>query len=388
MTELREEVYKYTWNDEVDVGSDHENHNNNEREICYNIRGLTEDEIPAWTEFCASVFAYKPNPPPPSYFARHYTNDPTHKASLIRAAFTKNGSMVASCRLFLRRISNGAGASLSAGGIGEVCTDKHHRRRGLSKVLLQNVLDIMRERKLQVSLLHAAPLFFQVYEKAGGYVNSTSRWSSITSHRTYQTNLNKIHNNKHNSQYSVRLADFPNDTESLSRLHRIYSEQQFAGCVVRSQEYWNDYLSVELEGSLWVLVKEQQKQQEVIVAWLSIRSRGDKFQLQEFGIDANHITTNKALVTLLTHAIQQQQAATTTSTTTMTFSFSVPTVVLDQLRSEEQKDLNLESMFDWSSETSDDDLGWMYKILEDGGVTIDSIDGTTASHLIWPSDSF
>jgi hypothetical protein len=46
-------------------------------------------------------------------------------------------------------------------------------------MLLQNVISIMKERQLQVSLLHAAPAFFLVYQKAGGYVGSTSHWSVV-----------------------------------------------------------------------------------------------------------------------------------------------------------------------------------------------------------------
>jgi predicted acetyltransferase len=70
-------------------------------------------------------------------------------------------------------------ATAAAGGIGEVCTDAEHRKRGLSKMLLQNVISIMKERQLQISLLHAAAVFFPVYQKAGGYAGSTSHWSVV-----------------------------------------------------------------------------------------------------------------------------------------------------------------------------------------------------------------
>ncbi len=94
VVEGREETYKVTLED----GS----------EISYVVRGLkSEDEIGPWSEFCASIFSYKAqNPPPASYFQRHYANDPHREASLIRVAFL-NGKMVASCRLFLRTISSG-----------------------------------------------------------------------------------------------------------------------------------------------------------------------------------------------------------------------------------------------------------------------------------------
>ena len=107
-------------------------------EVTYTLRGLTEAEVKPWAAFCASIFAYKANPPPPEYFERHYFNDPVHKASFIRVAFTKEEEpkIVASCRVFERCIADGQGGTILAGGIGEVCTNNDHRRRGLSKELL------------------------------------------------------------------------------------------------------------------------------------------------------------------------------------------------------------------------------------------------------------
>lgn len=98
----------------------------------YCLRGIVNDtEIERWAEFCASVFAYKANPPPASYFTRHYFNDPFARApSLIRIAVHED-AIVASCRVFARRISLTGGQTVIAGGIGEVCTSADHRRRGM-----------------------------------------------------------------------------------------------------------------------------------------------------------------------------------------------------------------------------------------------------------------
>jgi hypothetical protein len=187
----------------------------------------------------------------------------------------------------------------------------------------------------------------------------------------------------------IRQAQFPDNTERLAALHRQYSEQRFTGCLVRSNEYWNESISQELQGSLWVLLQEG-----VIVSWLSLRpTRGGLgiFQLQEFGVDESTIPTFQALGTLLSHAIQQQQEVedtTTTTTTTLTTTLVLPTAVLDQIR---QPDQMLSLLFDWSSETSEDDLGWMYKSLKDENTDIIEaivIHEKEKPHLIWPSDSF
>jgi predicted GNAT family N-acyltransferase len=358
-------------------------------EIPYVIRGLRDDEVAVWSEFCASVFRYKAHPPPPSYFHRHYTNDPNGQgdASSIRVAFFR-GTMVASCRLFLRTISMGeesssSSSSIAAGGIGEVCTDTEHRKRGLSKMLLQNVISIMKERQLQVSLLHAAPAFFSVYQKAGGYASSTSHWSVVqvtTAKLAVVDTTTKM--NKNNESFAIREASFPDDTERLSALHQHYSEQRFAGCIVRSHDYWNDYLSVELKGSLWVLVAQNEDTSSSIVAWLSMGPRGDRYQLREFGVDEKRMSTCEALSLLLSRARAILQAHTADDARHQ-WPLVLPTFVLDQIRLNKDE----ASYVDWPSEAVDNDLGWMYKILDDQ-IKLESINGTQTSHLIWPADSF
>lgn len=245
--------------------------------VSYTLRGLSEEEVDAWTEFCAEVFSSKENPPSASYFARHYYNDPHRHAELIRVVCdAETGAIVASCRVFVRRISIGNGESVKAGGIGEVCTHEVHRRRGLSKRLLQDAILIMKEQRMQVSLLHAAPQFFPVYQSIK-YQNTNTQWASLRLTLTPPTA---------NSEFPIRLARFPQDTPRLHSLHQDFSESIFVGTIIRSEQYWNQYLSKELEGNLFVLTDPQ----DLIIAWLSIRPRGrgdtdNTFQLQEFGCD-------------------------------------------------------------------------------------------------------
>ena len=246
--------------------------------FAYTLCGLSgEEEVHQWTEFCASVFAYKANPPPASYFARHYFNDPDRDASLIRVAVLRNGGedsmMVASCRVFRRTISLGGGDHSSrttptrttAGGIGEVCTSADHRRRGLAKELLQDAVTIMqKDPDMSVSLLHAAPAFFSIYEKSG-YVGTRSQWTEVTIDTSKLMQQQQQQSQHKELTPQTRQARFPEDTKQLMEIHQMYSEQRFAGCIVRSEEYWNNYVSEELRGSLWVVVDttdddEQQQQ--------------------------------------------------------------------------------------------------------------------------------
>jgi predicted GNAT family N-acyltransferase len=361
-----------------------------ETEVSYILRGLSESEIGPWAAFCASVFAYKANPPTFSYFESHYRNDPNREASLIRVAFSNN-QMVASVRVFLRSISDGQGGIFQAGGIGEVCTHSDHRRRGLSKFLLHDAIEIMKTKRhnLQVSLLHAAPEFFPVYEKAGGYVCcTTSRWSVVSiiqlveqqekQHARTWTPTNN------DTSYSVREAQFPDDTEHMQKLHQTYSERRFAGCIIRTKDYWNDYLSKELVGSLFVLEQSNNNGKELVVAWLSIRSRGGRYQLREFGLDSNQVTATVALPLLLGRAMKQlEDNANDGVAVSSRFDLALPTAVLDEIRPDKV------SFVDWSTETLENDIGWMYKTLREGISGMDQVlKSKEIPHLIWPADSF
>lgn len=334
-------------------------HLDDDRTVKYTLRGLKDEEIQAWAQFCSSVFSYKDNAPAASYFERHYYNDPRREALLIRVAFTEEGKIVSSCRVFRKIISAGDGETLQAGGIGEVCTDIDHRKRGLSKYLLQDAIEIMKVRGMQISLLHAAPDFFPVYERGGGFVCSTSKWSAIS-----------ISKSDLRSDSRVRIAEFPKDTERLMKLHQKYSENRFCGMIVRSRKYWNEYLSKELEGSLYVLEWES-----LIVGWLSVRPRSGRYQVREFGCDSTKISPCDAISVLLSRAMEGVDLD--------SFELQLPTAIFDEIREGKP------TFVDGSTERSEDDLGWMYKALqEDSPNEITLTKNDQYPHLIWPADSF
>ena len=462
LIECQEQVYK------VPIES-----TTKQNEYEYVIRGLREDEVKEWSEFCASVFSYKPDPPPAEYFYRHYANDPSTKACgssrLIRIALFE-GTIVASCRIFLRTIStgNGNGTVLRAGGIGEVCTTMDHRRRGVSTKLLENAIAIMEERTdLQVSSLHAGPAFFPLYESLGYLCPPASnpsggnRWSTVDFY--WKTKFVKRelvdraadndndnddddndyddddeddeHNKTTRDEYGrrrtksdmigdlqLRPAQFPRDTETLQTLHAKYSEERFGGCMVRSKEYWNDYLSKELEGSLFVLVLPCGTFGDRILAWISVKplkSEGNlSYCIQEFGMDSlyfeeDRLPTGWVVICLLTHAIANLEdessslllaaKAKAETTSEMTFSLTLPGFMWDEAVDYQGRSL---LRFDWASERTSIDRGWMYRGLgasrgtttadttvADGfldfvrGIDIPSGQPQT-EHFVWPSDSF
>ena len=64
------------------------------------------EEVEAWSVFCASCFAYKANPPPSSYFLRHFLNDPNALPEHIFVArCEKSNEISASVRVFIKELA-------------------------------------------------------------------------------------------------------------------------------------------------------------------------------------------------------------------------------------------------------------------------------------------
>ncbi len=406
------------------------------------------DDIANWTKFCASAFSYKPDPPPPSYFARHFYNDPRRDASLVRVLVqchhqhrdnedndeheTDCGEIASSVRIFRRTLSIPGHNHMEVGGIGEVCTSIEHRRRGLSSILLKDAIQIMKslsyssssssssfsssveeEQRMSCSLLHAFPDFRPVYSKVGGYVSVKSEWSVIPVRlktlltETETTIIPSPTRGGGDGTYIIRHAKFPNDARQLKQLHKEYSEQRLI-TIVRSEEYWKKYVSAELGDALWVLSMKQSKSTEnaqpndtataadtsendTIVAWLSLRTREDRFQLREFGVDKkytnNNTTTALAMKFLLRVALDQLGVFTSTYKGDVV-SLVLPSFILSEVKHEIDTAV---AFLDIDNAVEENDYGWMYIHMDNSQpsvVEITTRETDPIQHLIWPTDSF
>jgi len=425
----------------------------------YELRGLTDHDITRWAQFCSECFAYKPNPPLATYFLRHYENDPRKDSSLIRVMLfssssddkaedeTSNskhnkgriqeqrdetrvikndlggkGDIASSVRIFQKTISmGGTKQAFEAGGIGEVCTSDHHRKRGLVRQLLHDAIDVMSsQRNMQCSLLHAGPSLVPFYEKIGGYTSIISKWSVLSVNVQHLDDSS----NDENIFLNIRLVSFPSDTPSLQKIHQRYSEERFIGCIIRSTEYWNEYLKHEIGHKLYVLTStNSSSSSSSILAWISIRSRNGRFQICDFGIDLEEsyilgLTTSQVLskllrVSLINEGIQTDSRHSNFRTydnnnesiIKQTVELHLPTAIVEEMKG--QNDFNSEccKWVDWSIDIyNDDDVGWMYKLFpqnmkgagndDDGDDTNSCLDmqqiaqKSNLLHLIWPSDSF
>ncbi|GKY97899.1 hypothetical protein MPSEU_000747900 [Mayamaea pseudoterrestris] len=337
----------------------------------YVLRGLDESEMPQWSAFCASVFAYKDSPPPAAYFERHYCNDPDRRASFVRVACRQlSNEIVASCRIFVRHISTAQCSvysknlkKLKAGGIGEVCTSANHRKRNLSKELLKDCFDIMKEENFHVSFLHSGPAFFPVYQSAG-YECVRTKWTHLPIRSQSSTGC-------YDALFRIRTARFPQDTEQLMQIYQDNSEHNFEGCIIRSKEYWEQYVAQELGESLLVV-----EEGNTILGWISLRERGNVIQLREFGL-ADKSTTQAAStgchVGMLLHKALEGFAGKSQV-------LAMPTLVYERILHEWGP--SVFNLLDSTNVTTEDDMGWMYKSFH--GHSPPNGD----SHLIWPSDSF
>jgi predicted GNAT family N-acyltransferase len=363
-------------------------------------------------------------------------------------ATTKMMTMASSVRIFRRTLSCGtygdATLRYEAGGIGEVCTRPDHRGRGLSTILMHDAMDVMTKMSsnaatdatasgMACSFLHASSDFRRYYNKVGGYTSVTSEWSVVDiklrnlvlpppvvdgekggdyddDNDNRNNNGNDVRRARHDAtRIATRLAEFPRDAHALHRLHAEYSERRFV-TIVRSLEYWIQYVSAELDGTLWVLVEgdgmgrgedddavDEGTASDDIVAWLSIRERGDgRYQLREFGTDAKSVSTTYALNGLLRAALLARTKEGTASEDGREMaSLSMPTFVLREMLEEttnDDHDLS-SSIVNVDNATEENDDGWMYVVFDESTAHASVVDLITRAdgripHLIWPTDSF
>ena len=333
----------------------------------------TKKELSKWAEFCELIFSYKPNPPSSQYFERHVQNDPL--PTWIRVILSDNNSFAASVQTCQRRISTASSTDVSSyyssGGIANVVTCPNHRQRGLVKNLLQDSQDtIMIPNAMDCSLLHCSPTLIPVYQ-SGGYTSVTTPWTRIP------VSLDDLLPPT-NTHYTIRRAEFPKDTTQLQTLHQRFSEQKYVGCIIRSIDYWNQYIANEIGDKLYVLTSNE----NMILAWMAIGKKGSIYKLLDFGMDTSSslLSLSNAMGYLLHHSLQQQGEKDNNNS----ISVSIPTSIWEQV-----EDASWILKNDDNAIIPDDDEGWMYKMINPNIPSMMNLVSEKGKvHLIWPADSF
>jgi len=345
------------------------------------VLSISKEEILPWANFCAFCFSYKNPAPSASYFYNHFINDPRCDETLIRVIYDScQTQKIISCLRIFRRLTNYNGEVVEVCGIGEVCTDPSHRRQGLVRLLLNDSFLEMKQQGIKYSLLHATESLQEVYKKCGGYKSLVSRWSVVT------IDLGYGKKNENNDDGTVlRLAKFPEDVYQLQEIHRRYSEERFNGCIIRSIKYWNEYIGNEIGSSLYVLVSN-----EIIIGWMSIKWKHDKYLLQEYGLNTQ--TIKKISIGECTMMLLRKCLISLTDQKIDVFDdicLHLPTAILEEWENDSM-DKNEPSVVLKNIEQNND-TGWMYKIINnsrENQVPPWNVRNKKVDYLIWPSENF
>jgi hypothetical protein len=249
--------------------------------------------------------------------------------------------------------------------------------------------------RARLSVLHAAPAFFPVYRGAG-YVGTRTSWTVVPFRddpsALVATTEEEDDVDDDAKRYSVRPVRFPLDTDQLSQHYdRLYSSR--SGCMVRSAEYWEKYLGEEWKGSFWVATTATEAQgREDIRGWMIARWRGtsdngtSRVQICDFGYDSSGGPgrARDVFSVLVQNAVHELCRADGLSVSLV--DLVLPTVVADVISASPDGGVRYDGI-DWANATEECDLGWMYKALDERGQEfLDQL--VTASHLMWPADSF
>ena len=345
-------------------------------------RCLTNDgtELEAWATLCAQCFAEKPRPPSASYFLSHVTNDPHASPSDIFVAIdpSNNGPQhfVSSVRVFHRNLF-----STKAFGIGEVCTLKEYRRRGISEALLRFVINKMTsldDRQQYCFFLHAAEWVRPLYWKIG-FHNANLVWTKIPCCPSVFPS----------SSSSIRCVMVPiiDHVEQLCALSNNFN-QHYHGPLHRTHDYVRRWISNEANttGNVMVLMQQETNNSDVVfLGYICLKeypSKGD-FQLRDFG--AHDALSGLQFQYLLREAVHAMAPDSTVS-----YEVNVPMPIAQKYVMGDGNDQHQWSIT--TTTTVDDGWMWMEKQREDMITTIDtesvSLQKAKNMDLYWPIDNF
>ena len=218
---------------------------------------------------------------------------------------------------------------------------------------------------------------------------------------------------KMSSEYSIRKIDFDGDVDTLSQLYNDYSvnRSKCAGCIVRSKEYWDRYVSQEMilaSGCTLPLVLVDRD--NAPIAWLSLRVlNAEKLIVKDFGFRQNlldpSISVTLTLASLISEAVIQyvgknQQLSTPVKDRV---AISIPFLVWEEMKLFTSSKVAGKSEddiygFNFTTVCQNNDDGWMYKVLNPAGEQFvksllegcNTKDNSNSDHqhILWPTDSF
>lgn len=259
-------------------------------------RALSDGELDTWSLLCEQAFAEKERPPLASYFRRHFDNDPEASLNLIFVCQDlTTGKLVGSVRIFNRSVYSQTskhiidtpdnGSYLSIAGVGEVCTLKEYRGRGIARKLLKMALETSKhEHHFSVAMLHAA-IGMQPFYSQLGFQSVTTSW--VRFHIDYLTSSNL---QNCDNLFSIQRIDMEtHDDEALSILSKQLSSKFPYGPIVKQPLYIKSWVAKEAAGQIvGVYMKEAHSDNSELVAYAVLKEypRGC-IQVHDFGCSSN-----------------------------------------------------------------------------------------------------
>jgi len=328
------------------------------------IGPLEEKDLEKWFDHVSQVFSWTPR----SYFVRHWENDQDRDLKAIRIAKdNKTDEIASTVKVYVRKMWIN-GLEYSVGGIGEVSTKDHWRKKGLASLLLNDSIKFMQEKGIYVSSLHtgaAAP----VYAALG--------WKSVPRY-LISKNIKDIRSDgqESNQKYKIRKADLRSD-QDIDILVPIYTKfaSQFNGTFVRDKIYWTKWIADESPHP-YVIISLDDNNIERNVGYISLKEKKR---------DSSTVLVIDFFVSEDIFAVDRGRNL---------FSISLSQVLNMMSLSVETKNVVYPAPLFQEKHTSVED-GTMYLIL-DGcqGLSQDTISeqiyGTSieSKHIFWDADSF
>ena len=212
------------------------------------------------------------------YFPPYFYGDPWFKRAYTRVALA-DGKIVSAMQICERRVRVGE-AEIIMGGIGNVATYPDYRGRGYSQRLLWDCAKVMRDRRIDFSVLFTGIQPF--YAKA--------LWRSVP--QRMFAGEPKVDIPSADPRYAIRAWDWDKDMQAVQRVSDAFNAGRPL-TTVRTAEYWAGYLLSRFGKPESRFVAEFDG---IVVGYMYVNRDADNCWLQEIGYLPEHKACAEALL--------------------------------------------------------------------------------------------
>lgn len=240
------------------------------------FRNLYPKELEKWFDFLVEeIFKSESK----KFFSNQWYNDPYKDINGIFVAVDDDGNFLSTLRVFVREIYIN-GMKISCGGIGCVGTKEEYRGQKLSTTLFQMCIKYMEDRNIYVSYLMSGDQNEKYYNRYDYY--KSPRYIKYSS-------ISKYNNDSYD--YCIRDVNIEGDIVELSNIHENFSSK-FNGSIVRSIEYWKEWIASNTERSCKIAYDNSGKG----IAYISFQVDNNNIDIFDFGCLPEYINIFDSLI--------------------------------------------------------------------------------------------